>query len=550
MTPPVSAETANIDAARRFFTSLGEHLSSQLSARVSTARATLAGRRADTATLAILDRIRTHLAAMAATCDAGVEHLTTYHGSMEQAVNATPEAADTDFYRPGSGTGPAGQPGEAPAAGGPGDPDADSPEPDADVDIGPGGLFLGDVNAGVVGWGGRGPAGGRSVEVEDGKGEFAKVGLTREQMRELRDRLAATLAGEQAVGTRMATDDGALSWQADGDGYRLRADTGDDHCEVVLTGAQMRAVQRQIAADLADEDAAAATFTGVIGRLADKHAGVSYDNDSQLTVPDGALTDEQQQACGRAVRLYRNSTYREIGAYLRGGADKVMQIREHPGQTDATAEAVSEHVAKIDQAMQASPLDQPIELWRGVRDLPLVLGTELDKDLTGTQWTEQGFPSTTVDPAVASIFSDYDTLLRLHVPAGTGAIQLDSRPTSREHTREAEVLLQRDLQMRVIADQRQTVGEGHTVGLGGGEQYVPPREYRVLDVEVTVPQPAVPEPTRSPEEIRPPNGGWGIDQGLMHFDGALDRDPRRGQPGAERLPPVGETTDLTSSTAG
>ncbi|SNY72913.1 ADP-ribosyltransferase [Paractinoplanes atraurantiacus] len=509
-----TAQTANIDAARAFLASLGEHLSSQLSARVSTARATLAARHADTSTLTLFDRIHTHIASMAATCESGVEHLDAYHGNLEQAVNATPEAADTDFYCP-----------DASASGGASTDDQGGPGPGADVDIGPGALWLGDVNAGVVSWGSRGPAGGRRVEIEDGDGEFAGVGLTREQMRELRDRLAATLAGEPGADARMAADDGTLSWRADGDGrYRLRADTGDGHCEVILTGAQMQAVQEQIAADLAGEDAAAATFPGVTGRLADKHAGVSYDNDSALTVPHGALTDEQLQACGRAVRLYRNSTYRQIGAHLRGGDDEVMQIREYPGQTDATAEPVSEHVAKIDQAMQAAPLDQPLTLWRGVHDLPLVVGTEPDKDLTGIQWTEQSFPSTSIDPKIASIFTGDDTLLRLHVPAGTGAIQLDSRPTALAHNREAEVLLQRGLQMRIIADQRQTVDKGHTAG----QQDAPPREYRVLDVEVTVPKPAVPEPAvpepgRSAEEIVPPNGGWGIDQGLMHFDGALGR---------------------------
>lgn len=396
------------------------------------------------------------------------------------------------------------------------------PAPGTGVDIGPGVLFLGDVNAGGVCWGGRGPAGGRTVEVDNGQ-DLAGAGLTRSQIRELRDRLAATLAGDPGVDARITGEDGAVSWQSDGGRYRLRVDAGDSHAAAALTDAQLRAVQQQLAVDLADEDAAAATFAGVTGRLEDKHAGVSYDNDSRLTLPDGALTDEQQAACGRAVRLYRNSTYRRIGAYLRGGEDEMMQIREYPGQTDATAEAVSEHVAKIDQAMQAAPLDQPLELWRGVHDLPLVLGTELDKNLTGTQWTEQSFPSTSVDAKVAGIFSDGDTLLRLHVPAGTGAIQLDSRPTPLAHTREAEVLLQRGLQMRIIADQRQPVGEGHTAWSGGSEQYVPPREYRVLDVEVTVPQPAVPEPSRSSEEIRPPNGGWGIDQGLMHFAGALGR---------------------------
>jgi hypothetical protein len=100
VTAPSSAETANIDAARGFFTSLGEHLSGDLSARVSTARAALASRHADTTMLSTFDRIRAHITAMAATCDTGVDHLDTYHGTLEQAVNATSEAADTDFYRP------------------------------------------------------------------------------------------------------------------------------------------------------------------------------------------------------------------------------------------------------------------------------------------------------------------------------------------------------------------------------------------------------------------------------------------------------------------
>jgi hypothetical protein len=95
-----SAETTNIEAARAFFTSLGAHLRGDLSARASTARATLAARNAGTTILTVLDRIHAHLAGMAATCDAGVEHLDSYHGTLEQAVNATSEAADTDFYRP------------------------------------------------------------------------------------------------------------------------------------------------------------------------------------------------------------------------------------------------------------------------------------------------------------------------------------------------------------------------------------------------------------------------------------------------------------------
>jgi hypothetical protein len=119
VTAPVSAETANIDAARGFFTSLGDHLGGELCARTDTARATLAGRRMDATTLATLDRIRTHLTAMAALCATGVDHLDTYHGSLEQAVNAIPEAADTDFYRPAASTAAAGNAAGAPSSGRP-----------------------------------------------------------------------------------------------------------------------------------------------------------------------------------------------------------------------------------------------------------------------------------------------------------------------------------------------------------------------------------------------------------------------------------------------
>ncbi|SNY72923.1 DUF5131 family protein [Paractinoplanes atraurantiacus] len=108
-----SAETSNIDAARAFFTSLREHLADGLVAQVRTARATLAGRHADTTTLAVFDRISTQLAAMAATCGAGVEHLDAYHGHLEQAVNTTGEAADTDFYRPAGPVAAGQQPGGA-----------------------------------------------------------------------------------------------------------------------------------------------------------------------------------------------------------------------------------------------------------------------------------------------------------------------------------------------------------------------------------------------------------------------------------------------------
>ncbi|MFC4066749.1 hypothetical protein [Actinoplanes subglobosus] len=98
-----SAETTSLAAAKTFLTDLAAHLE-QLLTRIDTARATLASRGLDTTTLTHLDRIHTQTDLLAASCTAGVEHLTDYHAQMEQAVTNTPQAADTDFYQPANTT--------------------------------------------------------------------------------------------------------------------------------------------------------------------------------------------------------------------------------------------------------------------------------------------------------------------------------------------------------------------------------------------------------------------------------------------------------------
>lgn len=96
-----TAETTSLAAAKMFLTDLGDHLR-QIISRIDTARATLANRGLDVDTLTRIDRVRAQTNALAALAATGVEHLTDYHAHMEQAVNHTPEAADTDFYQPAS----------------------------------------------------------------------------------------------------------------------------------------------------------------------------------------------------------------------------------------------------------------------------------------------------------------------------------------------------------------------------------------------------------------------------------------------------------------
>src|SRR6185369_775597 len=182
----------------------------------------------------------------------------------------------------------------------------------------------------------------------------------------------------------------------------------------------------------------------------------------------------------RALRFYRSSTYRKIAAYLRGddAADTTLQIREAPGAAP-TREPIGEHVAFIDQLLDHAPLSRPVEVWRGIQDPAKVFGPNWrpDGDMTGVEWAEHSYSSTSADPSVGQMFGSGGVLMRLHVPAGVGAVQLSGWATRQRHNDEAELLLQRGLQMRVIGDHVETIG----YGVDGK-----PIDRRVLEVQVEV----------------------------------------------------------------
>jgi 8-oxo-dGTP pyrophosphatase MutT (NUDIX family) len=359
---------------------------------------------------------------------------------------------------------------------------------DREIDVGPGSVFPRGFSGPSVEWSEGSATGGRVLrftDVDDG-GQDAQVALSAQQIRTLRDELGGALTTGAAGGVAAG---GAVVWRPGPDGrYQVRL-AGEDGEQAVLslTPGQMRAWHDQLGADLADEDAARATFPGLTGRLQDRVRGQQLDLDSPLTLPAGELSSEQVAASARALRFYRGGSFRAIAAHLRGGADpdETFLVNERPGERGRD-ERLAEHVEAIDQALAAAPLAEPVIVWRGVRELGEHIGADLDTDVVGTTWTERSFPSTSVEPGLASIFAD-DVLLRLHVPAGVGAIQLDSRPTDREHTREAEILLPRGLQMRVTGESEVPIGGGGTTFRDGQMHVAPPTPYRVLDVEVSPP---------------------------------------------------------------
>jgi hypothetical protein len=235
-------------------------------------------------------------------------------------------------------------------------------------------------------------------------------------------------------------------------------------------------------------------LTAAGARLPDRGKGSTLDNDAQLTFThDPGWKAKPRAGTSRAVRLYRNSTYRKINGYLRDpdNADEHMDIRETRDGPTTREHVLYDHVLLIDQGMEASPLSQPVQVWRGVGDGQATFGDAWSPDMTGAEWDEAGFPSTSADPDIARLFST-DAILRLHVPEGVGAIQLDGWKSSANHNAEAELLLQRGLHMKVIGDSIQVVGTGGGVTwvrdpVTGDEtmQKLPPPTRRVLDVEVT-----------------------------------------------------------------
>lgn len=138
----------------------------------------------------------------------------------------------------------------------------------------------------------------------------------------------------------------------------------------------------------------------------------------------------------RALDGYRGIDYSRINGTLREGVEP----------TGSTARLI----AGIDSAMEENRLAEEVQVWRGL-DGPGFFGNRLDGDLTGMEWSEAAYVSTSSERSVSQSFADGNrpVLMRIITPAGVGAVELsDSRPAGSE----AELLLQRGLRMRIVAD--------------------------------------------------------------------------------------------------
>jgi hypothetical protein len=155
---------------------------------------------------------------------------------------------------------------------------------------------------------------------------------------------------------------------------------------------------------------------------------------------DGTGSRKIDKAGEAALERYRGSDFTEINGHLRGQSDGKGPKWMGP------------LVDRIDAVHEQSRLTQEVTVYRGVGSVSAVFGPDAAKNLTGAEWIDDAFQSTTADASTAETFMINSVgrreaaVIRIRVPAGVGAIQLS------DERYESELLLQRGLPMRVVSD--------------------------------------------------------------------------------------------------
>lgn len=173
----------------------------------------------------------------------------------------------------------------------------------------------------------------------------------------------------------------------------------------------------------------------------------------------GSLTPRQR----KSWKEYESSFFVSINNYHRRGR------RDIDGNRDPLVERITED---MDATFQ--PLASDVQTWRGIARANRLFGDALGNDLSGFQWDELGYGSTSIDEVISRQFSnqadsddDQRVMMRVTVARGVGASAV-SHP--RNQGGQGEIALQRNTQWRVTRDHG-----------------VDPTGIRYIDVEVTLP---------------------------------------------------------------
>jgi hypothetical protein len=195
---------------------------------------------------------------------------------------------------------------------------------------------------------------------------------------------------------------------------------------------------------LASRAPSTSTSTGpspvpVAARLAAAITGPAARDAAPLSlVRRGSVTAAER----RELLRYKGASYTAINGLLRspGGLAAVATVAAYSQLTSA--------VQTIDTMMSRSVLSSDVLVDRGVQDGAGVFGDAWTRSMVGAQWTEHAYLSTTTNPNLAGLFASTSggARLRILAPRGTGGVELSGQ------RHEGELLLQRGLRLRVVAD--------------------------------------------------------------------------------------------------
>jgi len=142
-------------------------------------------------------------------------------------------------------------------------------------------------------------------------------------------------------------------------------------------------------------------------------------NDAKLQVNGLIGIDSERDQ----VQQYKGVAYSNTNGYLRNGSGSFLR----------------EAVEKIDSAIGKSKLTSDVIVYRGIKNPRAIMGDLIDGDLTGLEWIDDAYLSTSADPRIAQDFAEHtdspDGGLVMNIKVGKGAPMLKlsgfARPTSR-----------------------------------------------------------------------------------------------------------------------
>jgi len=147
------------------------------------------------------------------------------------------------------------------------------------------------------------------------------------------------------------------------------------------------------------------------------------------------------------LRMYKGPGYEHTNRYLRTGSGSDFN---------------RETVAKMDSALDKSKLTSDIVTHRGIKDPRAMFGDRVDGDLTGLEWRDDAFLSTTADERIAQRFAEHrpsadgGMVLDIRVPAGAPMVRLSQFAPDDEvltdASQEAELLGGRGWTLRIVGD--------------------------------------------------------------------------------------------------